>query len=376
MTKSLLRSRLCPLLVAAALCGTISACSEDSTAPEQSSTFVWPTAAPTEYGFAVTALDSLTERIEADEFGEISSLLIVMDGHLIYEEYFLDMAVDRVHDIYSVTKSVTAALIGMAVDEGLIDSLEVPLLDFFSEYEGLPTVGEDLHPRDSITLEDALQMRAGFDWDEFAYPYSAPQNPYRQMRNSDDMFESALDHRVVAEPGSRFNYNTGVSTLLSRVIQRSTGMNARDWAATRLFGPLDIGVFGWERGPGNVHHTGTGIELRPRDMAKIGWLFAQGGVWQGQRILSSEWIERCWQPNDTQPGSPRRYGYHWWLMATSDPGGEETFIPFAEGYGGQFIVIAPFMDMVIVSTAEEFRGWPPTISFDGIINEIGRAYRP
>ena len=354
------------------IAGLLASCSEDAAQPSPSSVpFEWPVAAPESQDLDGAVLDTLTARLARGEFGRISSLLIVRQGYLVYEEYFRDMAQDQLHDAYSVTKSVASALIGIAIDEGMLEGVDVKLVDFFSEYSDVPAAADDRYPRNTITLEHVLSMQAGFQWDELSVPYGTAQNPFTGLLETDDMFRYALDRPVVTEPGTGFHYNSGSSMLLAGILQQVSGKNVREFAVEHLFGPLDITFFGWRRGGNYVYMLGSGLELLPRDMAKFGYLYANDGVWQGQRLISSEWIQESWRTR-AEIGDGRTYGYHWWLRP-QEPGSGIEVLPYALGWGEQYVLIVPEIEMVVVSTAEKYRQQDQLIA--EVMNVIGEALR-
>lgn len=311
----------------------------------------WPVATPESQGLDPSVLNNLTTKLEARELGNISSLLIARNGILVYEQYFNGYTSHDRHRCYSVTKSVTSALIGMAIDDDSITNLTHPILEFFAEYTDIKNPDTS---KDSITLEHVLQMRAGFEWDEWSTLYDSPQNPIVHMIVSDDWFKFVLDLPMASDPGSEFTYNSGCTVLLSGVLEKSTGMTAEDYAVANLFEPLGIEDYVWGKGANGITNTGWGLSMRPRDMAKIGQFYLQDGVWGDQRLLSSEWIAESTQRYTTFTNGSG-YGYQWWLIATAIDG-EDVLIPHADGWGNQYIFYIRPLNMVIVSTAEHYLG--------------------
>lgn len=322
-------------------------CGDKPTTPQEFTD--WTSATPESQGLNPYILDTLTTRLQAGELGKVSSLLIVRGGKLVYEEYFRGFGADDLHVVHSVTKSIAATLVGMAVDEGKITSVQTKLFDYFPSYTNLANPSAD---KDSITLAHVLQMRAGFEWDEQSTPYGTAENPVTRLYQSADMFKFVLDLPMADPPGTKFVYNTGSSMLLSGVIAHAVGRDVESYAKDKLFTPLNITEYTWITGPNNVHPTGDGLSLRPRDMAKIGYLYLQDGVWSGRRLLSGAWIAASTQPY-TQFTDGTGYGYQWWLLSM-EFGPLTIFSPFAAGWGDQYIIIVPILNMVVVSTAEHF----------------------
>ncbi len=334
------------LLLAASLFSPLVSCDDSPT--DSLATHQWPIASAESQGLDPDILDTLTTRLGEGRFGRISSLLIVRHGYLVYEEYFRGYDRDRLHPVYSVTKSVTSALIGIALQEGRIASTDTRLLDFFPEY---PTLANMSEAKRQITLRHVLQMQAGFVWDEWSTPYGTPNNPTTRLVQSSDWVKFVLDLPMAGVPGATFTYNSGCTMLLSGVLRNRTGMNARSYARRVLFDRLGISRYTWETGPNDITNTGWGLSLRPRDMAKFGYLYLKDGVWRNRQVVSRDWIDRSTQPHVrfTDGGG---YGFQWWLFDS----GSERLAPYAAGWGGQYIFVIPERDMVAVSTAEEYDG--------------------
>jgi CubicO group peptidase (beta-lactamase class C family) len=165
-----------------------------------------------------------------------------------------------------------------------------------------------------------------------------------------------LDQPMDAEPGTKFVYNTGVSVLLSGVIQHVTGQSAEAFAGEVLFGPLGIHEWQWYTSPLGVTDTGGGLLLRPRDMAKLGFLYLREGVWEptGERLLPATWVQASTRPY-THDGAGGGYGYQWWIQRLA-ASGEEMQFPYAVGWGGQRIYVIPPLDLVVAMTAEGYEG--------------------
>lgn len=286
----------------------------------------------------LSEIEKINADISAGAFGETHSLLIYQDGAYLTENYWGEFDKTDPHYQYSVTKSVASTLIGIAIEEGFIDGVAVKLLDFFPEYQNIQNLDER---KQAITLGDLLAMRAGFQWDEWTYSYNDLRNDAVKLIRSDDLVQYMLDLPMADPPGSRFIYNSGVSILLSAILQSATGMDTETFAENYLFSPLGITSWEWERGKDNLINTGWGLHLIPRDMVKIGRLFLNNGQWDGQQLLSPQWV------SEATSNKGNNYGYQWWLN-----GNRGDFS--ARGWGGQFIFVLPAYDMIIVTTAGNF----------------------
>lgn len=323
----------------------------------------WPVVAPEAVGLDHVVLDAYHDAIARGDFGPVHSFLVIRHGRLAAEHYYQYFDADTLHIVYSVTKSVSSALVGMALDRGELDSLDTPLLPHFPEYA--PVANPD--PRkDAIILADVLAMRAGFDWNEFQYPYTDARNPYRQLMASPDWLEFMLDRRMAYWPGTAFQYNSGCTILFSGLLLHATGRQAHELAAERLFAPLGITRWSWSLGAGGLTDTGGGLWLRPRDMVAFGQLYLRAGAWRGQQLVPASWIAESMIRRSTfADGSG--YGYQWWLLpleAGAAPGaGPDIWV--AWGWGGQHIFVVPALDLVVVSTAGDYNG-----QYDGLVNHI------
>jgi CubicO group peptidase (beta-lactamase class C family) len=302
----------------------------------------WQVSRPAEQGLDSALLATLTGRINNGDYGEIHSLLIVRHDYLVYEKYFDGYSSEALHPMYSVTKSVTSALIGIALDQGKLDGVDELLLPLFPEYFEVQNLDSN---KEAVTLEDVLTMRAGFQWSE-SYSVS-------QMARSTDWIKYMLDLPVLGVPGTTFQYNSGCTILLSGIIRNASHLQAAEFADRHLFGPLGITRKTWEAGPLNLTNTAGGLSLRPRDMAKIGLLYLHEGRWQGREIISRDWIEEStsWL---LKPYRNTGYGYQWWstpLESGSVSPEDDDLIKYASGAGDQFIIFIPALDLVVTATA-------------------------
>ncbi len=328
---------------------------------------VWPTegwalSAPEDQGMDSSVLEEVYTHVR-NSGASIRSLLVVRYGYLVSEEYFIPMLYDvnDTHILYSVTKSVVSSLIGIAIDHGFIDNTNQLLLDFFPDR----TIANLSAWKEAITLEDVLQMRSGFEWNEDNY---YEYNDFFAMRDSEDWAQYVLDRPMAHEPSSSFYYNSGNSHLLATIINVTTGMTPLAFADQYLFGPLGITTRLWLTDPQGVNFGGSSLALRPRDMAKFGLLFLNNGTWDSQQVVSSDWVySSCHGPST--PYSGISYGYQWWLDDT-----HEWYS--ARGYNGQFIYVIPEYDIVVVFSSDNDDGpneydW---LVSDGILGAVTNIY--
>jgi len=320
----------------------------------------WPTGTSAAHGLDEDKLAALVDSIGAGHYGDIGSLLVVRHGALVLERYFGGSYPDDLVPVASVTKSVTSALIGLAVDAGRITGLGTPIHTFLPQLE-------DIFAADSakraITLEHVLTMTPGLAWDESWPPAPEPgEDP--------DWLRLVLSQPLVDIPGTRFRYSTGSTLLLSGVLERVYGMSAEQVAVRDLFQPLGITDYRWPTDSSGLTPTGSGLALRARDLAKIGQLYLGGGTFRGRRVLSESWVQRSTSTHVTL-GSGDRFGYLWWLLPTTTTQGEPApaDVFYAAGSGEQYVFVLPSVEMVVVVTAYNYGpGFIDPLDF--IVSEI------
>jgi CubicO group peptidase (beta-lactamase class C family) len=294
----------------------------------------WPTAdwkisTPEEQGMDAKTLTQMLTYIQQQDL-RLHSLLIIRNGFIVSENYFQSYDQTSRHEIYSCTKSFISTLIGIAIDKGYIKDVNQPVLDFFPERN---FKNQDAFKK-AMTLENLLTMTSGLEWTE--------QDP---MQQSSDWVSFVLDKPMIARPGSKFNYCSGCSYILSAILEKATKMKTQDFAEKYIFRPLGISDYYWETDPSGNANGGWGLQLTPRNMAKLGYLYLKQGQWEGQQILSKHWIQTATQKHmDTD--KKLGYGYQWWIYP--HPGSYTAL-----GVYGQTILVFPKENMIVVVTAGE-----------------------
>ena len=334
----------------------------------------WRNSTPEAEGMDGAVLEAFQREFEEGKHGFIDAMLVVRNGHVVFERSYRH-DYDRLfegkgapgiynyydpdwhpyykrgdlHTLQSVSKSVTSALVGIAIARGEIPSVEVPVAPYFSEFK-IP----DKDPRrQKMTLRHLLTMTAGFRWDESSISYTDPANSCALMEASEDWIQFVLDQPMAEEPGAVWVYNSGVTELLSFLLKKTTGKEADDYAAEHLFGPLGIQGYFWKRTPKGLADTEGGLYLAPRDLAKVGYLYLKDGLWEGRRVLPEGWAKASLEPSADPRSSAApelRYGYQWWLLPLKDRASRYAFA--ALGYGGQRLIVVPELDLIAV-----FTGW-------------------
>jgi CubicO group peptidase (beta-lactamase class C family) len=282
----------------------------------------------------------------AAELETIYSLLVVKNGYLIAEDYFNEGSVDQKDRLQSATKSFTSALVGIALEQGCLSSVDQKMLDFFPEVAGKIT-----DPRkEQITIRNLLEMRAG-------YPNEETHQDLWAGLLSGHYPPLIEEFPLVSDPGARFHYSNLTSNWLGIIVDRTCGMNLKAYAEEHLFSPLDVKGGEWGQ-DAEGHNNGCGdLHLTPRDAAKFGLLYLNDGVYEGDQIVPADWVHDSLQTYSVNEAFVRKvghfrdigYGYHWWSANAG-----EHHVNFAWGHGGQLIVLVDEFDMVIVTTSYPF----------------------
>ncbi len=296
----------------------------------------WQTSTPTEQNMDSAKLEAMINYIEEQQFA-IDSILVIRNGYIVEEKY-LSTQNDTPHQIYSCTKSIISALIGIAIREGYIDSVDQKVVNFFPERN----ISNLDSRKQAMSLEHLLSMTTGLEWNELNIPYSS-QNSVYQLRRSNNWVQFILDRPMVAEPGTTWTYNSGASHLLSAIIAQTTGNSTLAFAQKHLFEPLGISNVHWSTDPQGIFLGGSSIRLTTRDMAKFGYLYLNNGTWNGEKTVPAEWTNKSTR-KFISLSEYTDYGYQWWIFPQLD-------VYSAIGYGGQWIVVIPKYDIVVVFTA-------------------------
>lgn len=305
-----------------------------------------PTATTTE----TPAIAALVEEIRGGAFGDIKSLLLAQGDSAAREYYFGGSERGTAAPIYSITKSITSLLAGMAIADGAITTVDARLTTILRSRVDLLRADP---LREQLTVKDLLTMRGGITWNEFAAPYDTPGNPVTQMLMSPDWIANVLQRPMATVPGTQFAYNSGLTVVLGEAVHEATTLDLEVYAERRLLGPLGIPSFGWHRGPAGVVNAGGGLSLRPIDLLTIGLLVRDRG-----RARSSQLIPESWIAESLSPATPASlgaaYGYQWWLLGPNGAWDPTQPVYAAIGWGGQLILVFPDKDAVAVVTAVNF----------------------
>jgi CubicO group peptidase (beta-lactamase class C family) len=294
-------------------------------------------------------------------------LVIIRKGHIVGEAYFGNFKIDSRHVSHSMAKSFTSTLVGIAIDKGLIKGIDEKLCQYYDEWN----CNNQADYRSRITIRHTLTLTTGLEWQEDWSKWDPNTNDALKMGQSGRYIKYMAERKGLYEPGRRFVYSTGDPMLLSRVLQKSTGMTALEFAHLYLFKPLNITNIDWEKDRDGYTSTAWGLQTTVRDFAKFGYLFLNKGVWETQRVVSEAWVEKATK-TDPSVNMWAAYGYLWHvnlplrLKAGRSPISTDT-IPtdgfMAEGVLGQNIFIIPSKDLLIVRVANETKGKMDSVKF-------------
>lgn len=281
----------------------------------------------------------------AENYNVLYSLLIARNDTLILEKYFNNTSDSSAFNVMSITKSITSALVGIAVKENLIPSEDSKIKDLLPGYfqEG---INDD---KSNITIHQLLTMQGGYNF-----------HSTRDIFSTGDWIKNILNYPLSFKPGNEFCYASCESHLLSAVIYETSGMTVEDFASKHLFGPLCIHYVDWEKDPKGINLGNKGIFMTSRDLLRYGQLYSDSGKYKEIQIIPKKWVEKS--IIDYSENKPRckeskiipfsGYGYNWWL---DEFNGRKAVI--ASGFGGNFIMIFPEIQLVIVTTADNFVNW-------------------
>ncbi|MGG0188323.1 serine hydrolase domain-containing protein [Bacillus rhizoplanae] len=277
---------------------------------------------------------------------KVHSFLIHQRGELTTKYYKTEQCVHNLYKINSITKSIVSILIGIAIDKSFINGIHSPIIEW------IPNIPKE---KQDLTIYHLLTMTTGEEWREFGNGVVFPND----FVESDHWIDYILKKPMIDRPGTKMNYNSGSSHLLSYIVQKVTNMTTEQFAKIHLFDPLHITDYEWQQDSQGIFVGGFGMKMKAEDMLKIGLLCLQNGYWNGQQLVSSSWIEQSHQERFTTYEHIGAYGYHWWVLDQSNFNMPyHTY--FAMGYGGQYIIIVPQLELVaVISSQMPKRGLVP-----------------
>jgi CubicO group peptidase (beta-lactamase class C family) len=339
----------------------------------------WPATAPKMVGLDAATLEALDVDLASGKYGLVDSMLLIRCGKQAlehsyrrdYDQIYGERAKKTgplnhdlhgpynyfstefhpyyqhsdLHTMQSVSKTFTSITMGVAVQRGDFQvDLDTPILKYFDGYKIANL--DDRKAR--ATLRNLLTMSSGLEWHE-DLAYDDPKNSADVMEATNDWVQYVIDQKMASEPGTVFVYNSGGTELLAYIFKKVTGRNVDEYAAEYLFQPLGMRYF-WKHTPMGLPDTEGGLYVASRDLARIGSLFLQGGVWEGKQIVAADWIKQSVAPAISAGQGGWKYGFQWWLVPYGTTGEKRAWS--ARGFGGQQLIVVPEYDLIVV-----FTGW-------------------
>lgn len=301
-------------------------------------------------GLDKALLTQMADKLIGGEYANVHSVLIIKDNKLVFEEYFYEYGRDSLHELRSATKSLVSALTGIAIQKGIIKSVEEKVLPFFPEYK----IENNSAEKQSITLKNLLTNQSGLDCD---ISNSKSAGNETEMDYSDDWVQFTLNLPMAEAPGGKGMYCSGNPVTVGRIIEKASGMTLPDFARQHLFVPLGISSYKWNFKPAKENAEDfCQVYLKPRDMAKFGLMYLNGGKWNGNQVVPKDWVTDSFSKHSVIQGV--EYGYLWWLKYL-EVNGTRYYSKGAQGNGGQRICVYPEQNMVVVITGGNYNSQSP-----------------
>jgi CubicO group peptidase (beta-lactamase class C family) len=319
----------------------------------------WDVDTPVQHGMDPETLQGARDYAFADGMNT-QGVVVVQDGAIVAEWYADGAGEDSWAASWSIGKSFASALVGIAIGEGLIPSVDAPMTTWFPEWAGTDRAG--------ITLRDVLQMSSGLDWVEDYHPQDGGRSDVvRMVQGREDQLAYAAGRPAAAAPGSVWYYSSGDSMLLSGVLEKATGMRADEYARRKLFDPIGMDEVEWWRDGRGHTLTYCCVDTTSRGFARFGLLYEQDGSWKGRQVVPRSWVDESLEP---APESSGAYGYQWWL---APPDGQpETGLPAdtysARGLDDQCIYVIPSLDLVVVRNGTYVKDPGPPVAGDDMLD--------
>ena len=303
--------------------------------------FGWEISTPADLGLDETKLN--TAFSEASSEGFINSIVVIRNGKIAAEKYFNGRNFNSYQTIRSVSKSFLSAVVGIAIDKGILN-LDQKMIDFFPEYKSSVTDSRV----NNITLKHLLTMRSGIKGDEEAY---------FTFTSSNNWIRTIIGMSLDFDPGTKAQYSTAGTHLISGMLTRASGMSTLDFAGKYLFEPMGITISNWARDPQGICFGGNDMFFTTRNIAVLGLLYLNNGFLNGQQIVPEEWVAKSLVYSGGSSGvwgslNDVGYGYLWWLGKVA---GKNVY--FALGHGGQYILCVPDLNMIVAATSDPYLDW-------------------
>lgn len=307
--------------------------------------FEWQFSTPEEQGLDSDQLEEALDK--GEDVTTLYSVLVVRNGSIVAERYYRGYSETSAFNVRSVSKSYLSAMLGIAIEQGTINSTNEKMIKYFPDYDSSEI---DERTRD-ITIKHLLTMQGGLEHEQYNYS---------RLYYTNNWIKSAIEEPLTYDPGERHSYNTFHTHLLSGIITKQFGRSTYNFGTEFLCDPLGTTIQNWEKDAQGIYFGGNSMFFTTRDMAVLGYLYLNNGEINGVRIVPGEWVKKSikntmpdWQSGWTWgPVTNGGYGYLWWLGKIQ---GYDVFM--AIGYGGQFIVCFPQLDLIIATNSDAYVSW-------------------
>lgn len=301
--------------------------------PEVEESWEWEHDVPENHNIDASVLNSVHNTLNSYP---INAEVIVRNGIIVDEYYKEGYDKDSVFTLQSTSKSVTSAILGIAIDKGYIESVNVPISAYFPQI-----LDSGSEYKSQITIWNLLTHTTGLD--------ASDTENWNEWLASDNWVDYVLNRPAISRPGTVFNYFTGNTHLLSAIIEQATGKTTYEFGKEYLFDPLDMKSVECRTDPQGISDGGNGFAMNVYDMAKIGELYLNNGVWNGEQIISRQWINDSTNVQFVRQSGTANYGYQWWVRTF---GNQNYHAYFAQGHFGQYIFVVPDLELVVVFTSD------------------------
>ncbi len=291
----------------------------------------WKLATPESQGMQSQRLDA--GAIALTTSSRTLSFLVLKNDALVYERYFNGSQINHSHNIHSTSKSLLGGLIGIAIREGYIRSIDTKIHDILSDEFSVPLL------KRNSTVRQLLTMTSGSHWIE--------DETEDQIETQPNWIQAILNLAQIHIAGKHFNYSTGNTHLLSAVLTKASHLSTCDFAVKYLFHPVGIDFQHWGRDPQGFFSGGYNLYLTPRNLLKLGKLYLQNGIWKGQAVIPTEWIQQSFTPAVQTDHPEYNYGYLFWITSIQ---GHRVYKMW--GHGGQFVYLIPDQSLTVVITTD------------------------
>ncbi len=358
------------LIMTILLCTLINLMCSNNNSKIQWPTNGWTYSSPEKQMMNSDSLELMSKKLASGDLGYIDGMLVIRNGKIIFEKSYSNpydslfkstnttpgkynyydsnwhpfYKKTELHTLQSVSKSFTAAAVGIAIQNGAISGINEKLNQYLpNDISNIPD-----QRRDNITLKDILTMTTGIMWDEVSMPYTDTSSSCVKMEASSNWVQYVLSQPMAFNPGDKWEYSSGATMLLSHIMKEATGEDLAKYLEKNLFNALGINNYFWKHTPTGLTDAEGGLYLTPKDLAKFGYLYLNNGNWEDEQILPENWVNiNTKTPLDT-PWPALKYGYQWWLI----PYGNGGITMLASGLGGQRLLVIPEFNLVAV-----FTGW-------------------